>query len=79
MAKTQVLTTKHVEISKASAQIVGVAAAAAFVTIFCMFAFKAEFTQNRYNARVTASKEKAHNQLKANIQAYENHKHWVGH
>ncbi len=71
MAKAQALTTKRLEISKANAQIVGVAAAAAFVTIFCLFAFKAEFSQNRYNARVTTAKEKAHHQLQNNIQTSE--------
>lgn len=63
--------TKRVAISKANAQMVAVVAAAAFVTIFCLVASKAALSQNRYQARVTAAKEKAHQQLQKNIDAFD--------
>jgi hypothetical protein len=49
---------------------VAVVAIASFVTIFCLVASKAVFSQNRYQARVTDAKEKAHSQLVKNIQAF---------
>lgn len=61
---------KRVAISKANAQMVAVVSAAAFVTIFCLFASKAIFSQTRYQARVISAKEKAHQQLQDNIQTY---------
>jgi hypothetical protein len=69
MAKA--VSTKRLAISKANAQIVGVVAAASFVTIFCLFAIKAAYSQNRYQSKVTTAKEKAHNQLVANIKAFD--------
>jgi len=69
MAKAE--SSKRLAISKANAQIVGIVAAASFITIFCLFAIKAAYSQNRYQARVTGAKEKAHNQLVANIKAFD--------
>jgi hypothetical protein len=68
MAKIQV-SSKHLAINKANAQIVGIVAAAAFVSIFCLVASKAVWSQNSYNARVITAKEKAHKQLQKNLKA----------
>jgi hypothetical protein len=57
-------------IDKANAQMVGIVAAAAFVTIFCLFAAKAAWSQNRYQAKVSTGKEKAHQQLEQNVKAF---------
>jgi len=62
--------TKRLAIDKAQAQTVGVVAAAAFVTIFCLVAAKGVLSQNQYQARVTSKKEAAHKQLQQNIQAF---------
>ncbi len=70
MAKQQMIT-KRVAISKASAQIVAVVGIAAFVTVFCLVASKAVFSQNQYQARVTSAKEKAHKQLQDNLKAFD--------
>jgi hypothetical protein len=64
------ISTKRLAISKANAQMVGVVAAAAFVTVFCLVASNAVFSQNRYQARVISAKEKAHKQLQDNINNY---------
>jgi hypothetical protein len=64
------ISTKRLAISKANAQMVGVVAAAAFVTVFCLIASNAVFSQNRYQARVISAKEKAHKQLQDNINNY---------
>jgi hypothetical protein len=70
MARTPQISTKRIAISKANAQMVGIVAAAAFVTIFCLVASNAVFSQNRYQARVISAKEKAHKQLQANLQTF---------
>jgi hypothetical protein len=70
MAKTGI-STKRLAISKANAQVVGVAAAASFVTIFCLVASQAVWSQNSYQARVIAKKSVAHKQLLQNIQAFD--------
>jgi hypothetical protein len=62
--------TKRLAISKANAQMVAVVGVAAFLTVFCLIASKAVFSQTRYQARVTSAKEKAHQQLQDNIEAY---------
>jgi hypothetical protein len=62
--------TKRLAISKANAQVVGVVAVACFVTIFCLFAAKAVWSQNSYRSKVISAKEKANNQLQANITAF---------
>lgn len=71
MAKTELLT-RRMAINKANAQMVGIVGAAAFITVFCLVASRAVWSQNAYQARVTSAKEKAHNQLVANIAAYNN-------
>jgi hypothetical protein len=69
MAKPEI-STKRIAISKANAQMVGIVAAAAFVTVFCLIASKAVLSQNQYQAKVTGAKEKAHRQLQANIKNF---------
>ena len=70
MAKVPQISTKRLAIDKAQAQMVGIVAAAAFVAVFCLVASRAVFSQNRYQARVISSKEKAHKQLKQNISTF---------
>jgi hypothetical protein len=72
MAKTPQISTKRLAITKANAQMVGIVAIAAFITIFCLVASKAVFSQNRYQARVITAKEKAHKQLEQNIDTFSN-------
>lgn len=62
--------TKRVAISKANAQMVGIVAGAAFITVFCLFASHAVFSQNKYQSRVVTEKEKALRQLKDNIENF---------
>jgi hypothetical protein len=69
MADTQILT-KRMAISKTNAQMVGMVAGAAFVTIFCLVAAHAVWSQNAYQARVISAKKKAHQQLVKNLSAY---------
>ena len=70
MAKPTI-STKRVAISKANAQMVAVVGAASFVTIFCLVAAQAVWGQNQYQARVSSAKEKANQQLLANIEAFD--------
>lgn len=70
MAK-QLTSNKRVAISKANAQLVMIVAIASFVTVFCLIASKAVLSQNQYNARVVTAKEKAQNQLEANVEAFD--------
>jgi hypothetical protein len=67
----QRISTKRLAISKSKAQMVGIVAAASFVTIFCLVAAKTVFSQNSYQSRVVAAKEKAHKQLQANLKAFD--------
>jgi len=69
MAKVEI-STKRLAISKANAQIVGIVAAASFVTVFCLVAAKTVWTQNQYQGRVIKAKEKAHHQLQDTIKAF---------
>jgi Tfp pilus assembly protein PilO len=69
MAKPQI-STRRLAISKANAQMVAIVGAAAFITVFCLVASKAVFSQNRYQAHVVSAKEKAHHQLEANLETY---------
>jgi hypothetical protein len=71
MAKPEILT-KRLAISKANAQMVAIISVAAFVTVFCLVAAKDVWSQTRYQARVTSKDEKAHQQLQANIKAFDN-------
>jgi hypothetical protein len=66
------LSSKRLAISKTNAQMVGVVAVAAFISVFCLVASNAVFSQNRYQARVISAKEKAHKQLVQNIDNYNN-------
>lgn len=70
MAKQAPLLTKRMAISKANAQIVITVAVASFITVFCLVAAKAVWSQNSYQARVISAKNKANNQLQKNIAAY---------
>lgn len=70
MARTEI-STKRLAISKASAQMVVVMAVASFVTVFCLVASRAVWSQTRYQARVTSASEKAHEQLNKNIKAFD--------
>lgn len=70
MANPQI-STKRLAIGKANAQIVGVVAAASFVTIFCLVASNAVWSQNKYQARVTKVKSEAHAQLQKNIKSFD--------
>lgn len=64
------ISTKRLAISKTNAQMVAIVGVASFVTVFSLVASKAVFSQNRYQARVTSAKQKAHSQLQQNIQNY---------
>jgi hypothetical protein len=65
------ISTKHVAINKANAQMVAVVAVASFITVFCLVASKAVLSQNQYQGRVSKAKEKAHQQLQKNIKAFD--------
>jgi hypothetical protein len=64
--------TKHVAINKANAQMVAVVGVASFITIFCLVAAKAVYSQYQYQSRVISAASTAHNQLLSNISAYKN-------
>jgi len=68
MAAPQI-STKRLAISKANAQMVAVVGIASFVTVFCLVASQAVWSQTRYQARVTSAEEKAHKQLQDNLAA----------
>jgi hypothetical protein len=61
---------KRLAISKSNAQMVVAVAVASFVTVFCLVAAKTVFSQNSYQSKVIAAKEKANKQLLANLKAY---------
>lgn len=65
------LSTKRLAISKANAQMVAAVGVASFVTVFCLIASKAVFSQNQYQGRVTKAKETAHKQLQDNLSAFD--------
>lgn len=69
MAKT-VISTKRVAISKANAQIVLVVGVASFLSVFCLVASRAVWSQNLYQAKVISQKSKANKQLDANASAF---------
>jgi hypothetical protein len=71
MAKLEI-STKRIAISKANAQMVIIVSVAAFVTVFCLVASKAVWSQTRYQASVTSVSEKAHKQLRENLSAFNN-------
>jgi len=68
MARTQV-SSKHMQISKATAMMVSIIAAASFITVFSVIACQALLSQRAYQSRVIAGKQKAKNQLDANLNA----------
>lgn len=70
MAKDLEITGKRLAISKANAQMVIFVAAASVITVFCLVASQSIFSQNRYQNKVVAAKEKAHKQLVQNISNY---------
>lgn len=70
MAKAEI-STKRLAITKANAQMVGVVAAASFITVFCLIAARTVWSQTRYQARVTSATEKAHQQLQKNLTAFD--------
>lgn len=70
MARQLKISTKRVEIDKANAQIVVAVAIASFVTVFCLIASQAIWTNNKYLAKVTDQKEKALDQLQSNLDAF---------
>jgi hypothetical protein len=72
MATGGVISTKHLAVSKANAQIVAIMAVASLLTVFCLIASRAVLSQTRYQARVTSADEKATKQLKQNINAFNN-------
>lgn len=62
--------TKRVAISRANAQMIAVLGVASFVTVFCLFAAKAVWSQNSYQSRIVSAKELANNTLEKNIENY---------
>ncbi len=64
------ISTKRLAISKANAQTVGVVAAAAFISVFCLVASKTVWSQNQYQAKVIAAKDKVNKQLTDDVSAY---------
>jgi uncharacterized protein involved in tolerance to divalent cations len=70
MAKLEI-STKRLAISKANARMVAVIVGASFVTVFCLMASKAVFSQYQYQGKVVKQKEIANNQLKANEKAFD--------
>jgi hypothetical protein len=70
MADKQQASTKRLAITHANAQMVAIVGIASFVTVFCLIASKAVFSQNRYQAHVISAKEKAHHQLEDNLETY---------
>lgn len=63
------ISTKRFAISKANAQMVTVTAVAAFVTVFCLVASHALWSQDAYQNRVIKAQDAAHAQLQTNLQA----------
>ncbi|HET9173758.1 MAG TPA: hypothetical protein VFN56_00575 [Candidatus Saccharimonadales bacterium] len=67
--KKTAISSKHLAIDKASAQMVTTVAIAAFITVFSLIAASSLWSERGYLSRVTSAKEKARNQLQANITA----------
>ena len=63
------LTTKRIQIDKANVTVVTVVSIAAFVTIFALVSVRALSQRYAYQSRVVSAREKAHDQLKKNIDA----------
>ncbi len=69
LAPKMQFSTKRLQISKANAQMVGIIAGAVFIAVFSLVSSKALWTQRSYQAKVIGKKEKARDQLQANIEA----------
>ncbi len=69
MAKTSQISTKRLAISQANARMIAVVAAASVISIFSLVGAKALWSQNAYQSKVNAAKEKAHHQLQSNLKA----------
>jgi hypothetical protein len=69
---TKVVSTKRLAIGRANTQIVAIVGAAAFITVFCLVATQAVWSQTQYQARVTKAATNAHKQLVSNLQSYNN-------
>ncbi len=63
---------KRVQINKSQATVVGIVAAAVFVTIFSLVSSKALWTQRGYQARVIDKKKTANKQLEDNLASVSN-------
>ncbi len=63
------LNTKRVQVDKANLVVVIAVSAAAFLTFFSLVAVKALWTQRSYQARVIHERQKAADQVEANIKA----------
>jgi Tfp pilus assembly protein PilO len=63
---------KRIQIDKSSTQIVGVAAGAAFVIVFCIFAARALIQQAGYQSKIIQGDETAVTQLKKDIKSTNN-------
>lgn len=70
MANSPQISTKRVAINQANARMVVIVAVATVLTMFCLVASKAVYSQNRYQARVITAKEQARNQLQDNIETF---------
>lgn len=60
---------KRVAITKANAQVVAVVGIAAFISVFCLVASHALWSQNAYLSKVSGLKKKADVQLQTNLKA----------
>lgn len=70
MAGVPQISTRKLIINKANAQMVAAVSVASFVTVFCLVASQAVFSQNAYQARVISAKQKAHEQLQDNLDTF---------
>lgn len=69
MAKKLEISTKHLAINKANAQMVTAVAVASFLVVFCLVATHSLWSQRGYLSRVTKAKEQAKTQLADDVQA----------
>jgi len=70
MAKLQV-STKRIAISKSQAQMVIIVSVAAFVTVFCLVAARAVWSQISYKQRVVSASQTANKKLQNNLKAFD--------
>ncbi len=62
---------KHLAIDKANSQMLIIIGVAVFVTVFCLVAAKAVFSQYTYQSRVMSAEHTALGQLKTNVSNYQ--------